>query len=88
MKISIGILLLGVCASAFSFAPTQDQCTVNVRYASSARDLLLIEGQTYVLSVDLNTPRHSSFEQDGKNLLSPEGIQPLLNGKPLRGPGG
>ncbi|MBE7489798.1 hypothetical protein HS121_16245 [bacterium] len=87
MKISIGILLLGVCASAFSFAPTQDQCTVNVRYASSARDLLLIEGQTYVLSVDLNTPRLSSFEQDGKNLLSPEGIQPLLNGKPLRGPG-
>ncbi len=73
--------------NASAFAPTDDQCAVNVRYASAVRDVLLVEGQTYTLSIDLVQARVSRFESSGTNLLDEKGIVPTLNGKPLSGPG-
>lgn len=73
--------------NAWGFAPTTDQCTVNAHYSSAARDVLLVEGQTYTLVIDLAQVRFTRFESGGANLLDEKGIAPSLNGKPLTGPG-
>lgn len=87
MRLLAAALLCCVAAPAWAFAPCADQCAVNVRFAGPSRDMLFIEGETYVVSLDCVMPRVLAFEVQGKNLLAGDGLQPDLNGKPIEGPG-
>ncbi len=78
-------LVAGV--SAFGFAPTDDQCAVNVRYDSADGDVLVVEGETYTLELGVEKPRILSFFRDGQDQLGRRGAWPEVNDKPIQGPG-
>lgn len=85
----IAIAALGL----LGFAPAQDQCAVNVRYTSSERSALLVEGETYALTVDLAAPSCSLSKRQGAPLLGQRGACFLVRASsdgarvPVSGPG-
>jgi hypothetical protein len=79
--------LLAHGAPSFAFAPTSDQCVVNVRYTSAERDRLLIEGQTYRLELNRIEPSLRLLGMDGAVLAEPERPLFFVDGKQVAGPG-
>jgi hypothetical protein len=83
----------GVCAwaivaiSASGFAPTNDQTAVTVRYESPERKVLIVEGQTYTLHLDLELAAITQFQAGDETLIGEYPLLPTLNTGAVKGPG-
>ena len=88
MRKWIGVLtvLAGVLQAA-AFAPTEDQAAVNVRYASADRNVLIVEGKTYTLHLDLALAAITHFQSGGDELIGEYALVPILNTGAVKGPG-
>lgn len=83
----------GVCAwvivaiSASGFAPTHDQAAVTVRYESPERNVLVVEGQTYSLHLELELAAITQFQAGDETLIGEYPLLPTLNTGAVKGPG-
>ncbi|MCC6486258.1 MAG: hypothetical protein IT364_02050 [Candidatus Hydrogenedentes bacterium] len=80
------MVLLGAFPS-LAFAPTEDQTAVNVRYSSPERNVLIVEGKTYTLHLDLALAAITHFQSGGEDLIGEYALLPILNTGAVKGPG-
>ncbi|MCL4694898.1 MAG: hypothetical protein KJ060_20595, partial [Candidatus Hydrogenedentes bacterium] len=69
------------------FAPTTDQTDVSVRYATPERNILIVEGQTYTLHLDLAIAAITQFQAGDETLIGEYALLPTLNTGAVKGPG-
>ncbi len=83
LLISTGLLLL---AQSPDFAPCPDQCKVNVRWLTAERDVLIVEGETYVLHLGVTRPGLDRFTVGETEVISTR-MTPIIDATPVEGPG-
>ncbi|GMV90523.1 MAG: hypothetical protein AMXMBFR82_03010 [Candidatus Hydrogenedentota bacterium] len=76
-----------IAVYAFGFAPTTDQADVSVRYATPERNVLIVEGQTYTLHLDLAIAAITQFQAGDETLIGEYAMLPTLNTGAVKGPG-
>lgn len=85
--------LLSMCllsSTAWAFAPTKDQCAVNVRWPDASRSVLIVEGLTYRMELDCKDVGYKIHGKHERPMVRNEPGFFRLNGEdgtPVKGPG-
>ena len=83
LAIYTALLLLG---QTTNFEPCPDQCKVNVRWPSAEREVLVVEGETYVLHLGVKRPGLEKFTVGETEAIAGR-MTPVIEGTPIEGPG-
>lgn len=81
------ILMAMAALPAYAFAPTADQCSVNVRWPDASRSTLEIEGRTYRAALHCDAPGLTVYDLDGREIANVTSESLDVGGAHPTGPG-